>query len=113
MSYTLLPLYEHSTNNEWIQAFITYQTDYLVIKRLPFLQGKLFSESLHAKFLHTPDKKYYSEWGYSINLFANAAVAGMFVSFDSFQFNSCGLQLSMPLFGKTDNRQGTVIMVGY
>ena len=112
MSYALLPLYTYSTNKDWIQAFATYQTDYLLIKRLPFLQGKLFSESLHAKFLHTPDKKYYSEWGYSINLFANTAVAGVFVSFDSFQYNSWGLQLSMPLFGKIDNRREVVITVG-
>ena len=112
MSYALLPLYEYSTNKEWIQAFATYQTDYLVIKRLPFLQGKLFSESLHAKFLHTPDKKYYSEWGYSVNFLANAAVAGLFISFDSFQYNSWGLKISFPLFGKNDNRREVAITVG-
>jgi hypothetical protein len=111
-SYALLPLYTYSTNQEWIQAFATYQTDYLLIKRLPFLQGKLFSESIHAKFLHTPDKKYYSEWGYSVNLLGDIAVAGIFISFDSFQYNSFGLQLSLPLFGKNDNRQERVIMIG-
>ena len=112
MSYALLPLYTYSTNKDWIQAFATYQTDYLLIKRLPFFQGKLFSESLHTKFLHTPDKKYYSEWGYSVNLFANAAVAGVFFSFDSFRYNSWGLQLSFPLFGKNDNRRDKVITIG-
>ena len=112
-SYALLPLYTYSTNKNWIQAFATYQTDYLLIKRLSFLQGKLFSESVHAKFLHTPDKRYYSEWGYSIDLFGGIAVAGMFFSFDSFQYNSFGLQLSLPLFAKNRNRQEVVIMVGY
>lgn len=112
-SYALLPLYTYSTNENWIQAFVTYQTDYLIIKRLPFLQGKLFTESVHAKFLHTPSKKYYSEWGYSVDLLGGIAVAGVFFSFDSFRYNSCGIQLSLPLFGKTDNRQETVITVGY
>jgi len=113
MSYALLPLYTYSTNKDWIRAFVTYQTDYLIIKRLPFLQGKLFTESVHAKFLHTPEKKYYSEWGYSIDLLGNSAVAGIFVSFDSFKYNSFGLQLSLPLFGKISNRQEVVITVGY
>jgi hypothetical protein len=112
-SYALLPLYTHSTDKSWIQSFATYQTDYLIIKRIPFLQGKLFSESVHAKFLHTPDKKYYSEWGYSIDFIRGLAVAGLFFSFDSFQYNSWGLQLSLPLFGKKENEQERVIMVGY
>ncbi|MCL2651576.1 MAG: DUF5686 and carboxypeptidase regulatory-like domain-containing protein [Candidatus Azobacteroides sp.] len=110
-SYALLPLYTYSTNRNWVQAFATYQTDYLIIKRLPFLQGKLFTESIHAKFLHTPDKKYYSEWGYSVNLFANTAVAGVFFSFDSFRYNAFGLQLSFPLFGKIDNRREAVVAI--
>ena len=109
-SYALLPLYEYSTNKNWIQAFATYQTDYLILKRLPFLQGKLFSESIHAKFLHTPEKQYYSEWGYSVDLFANIVAAGVFVSFDSFKNNAWGLQLSLPIFNT--NRQKTVVTIG-
>jgi len=111
-SYALLPLYAYSTNKDWVEAFATYQTDYLLIKRLPYFQGKLFSESLHAKFLDTPDKKYYSEWGYSINLFANAAVAGVFVSFDSFQYNGWGVQLSFPLFRKIAKQREVAITIG-
>ncbi|MDR1436543.1 MAG: DUF5686 and carboxypeptidase regulatory-like domain-containing protein [Candidatus Symbiothrix sp.] len=99
-SYTLLPYYTCSTPKGWLQAFVNYDTDYLVLKRLPFLQGKLFSESLQAKFLHTPDKEYYSEWGYSVHLPAGIGGAGIFVSFDSFRYNSFGLQLTLPLFGK-------------
>jgi len=112
MSYALLPLYSYSTNKNWVQAFATYQTDYLLIKRLPFLQGKLFTESVHAKFLHTPDKPYYSEWGYSVDLFANTAVAGIFVAFDSFRYNAWGLQISFPLFGKNNSRQERGFAVG-
>jgi hypothetical protein len=110
MSYALLPLYSYSTNKNWIQAFATYHTDYLVIKRLPFLQGKLFMESLHAKFLHTPDKRYYSEWGYSVDFLAGLATAGVFVAFDSFQYAGYGLQLSLPLVGKIKNRKEEVVV---
>jgi len=111
-SYALLPLYAYSTHKNWLRAFATYQTEYLIIKRLPFLQGKLFTESIHAKFLHTPDKPYYSEWGYSVNFLGNLAVAGMFISFDTFHYTAFGLQLSLPLFEKKDNRQEVVIRIG-
>jgi hypothetical protein len=95
-SYALLPFYTYSTNQTWIQTFVNYNTDYLVLKRLPFLQGKLFTETLQAKFLHTPDKKYYSEWGYSVNLPANLLCISMFLAFDSFRYSQMGLQLSAP-----------------
>jgi hypothetical protein len=105
-SYVLLPFYTYSANREWIQAFINYNTDYLLLKRLPFLQGKMFTETLQAKFLHTPDKKYYSEWGYSIDLPMNLGGVGVFVSFDTFRYNSLGVQFSIPLIntiGKGNN----------
>ncbi|GHV71304.1 membrane protein [Bacteroidia bacterium] len=102
-SYALLPYYTYSTNKEWLQAFAGYRTDYLLLKRIPYFQGKLFSEILQAKFLHTPDKKYYTEWGYSIGLggaLGNVGInAGAFVAFDSFKYNGFGLQLSMPVIG--------------
>jgi hypothetical protein len=96
-SYALLPYYVYPANQNWLQAFVNYNTDYLLLKRLPFLQGKLFTETLQAKFLHTPDKKYYSEWGYSVDLPMGGGGAGIFVSFDSFRYNSFGVQLSISL----------------
>jgi len=108
-SYALLPFYAFSTNTGWIQAFATYQSDYLILKRLPFLQGRMFSENLHANFLHTPEKPFYSEFGYSVNFFGNVAEAGVFVSFDSFRYNSVGFQLSMPLFNRNRQQQEIVI----
>jgi hypothetical protein len=112
-SYILLPYYQYSTNQHWIQAFVNYNTDYLLLKRLPFLQGKMFTETLRAKFLHTPDKRYYSEWGYSVDFFGGMAGIGVFASFDKFQFNSVGVQLSLPVLsigGKKD--KGIEIRIG-
>ncbi|MDR0833812.1 MAG: DUF5686 and carboxypeptidase regulatory-like domain-containing protein [Candidatus Symbiothrix sp.] len=99
-SYALLPLYAYSTNKEWLQAFASYKTDYLLLKRIPYFQGKLFMESVQAKFLHTPDKKYYSEWGYSIGLVEGlVGDLGVFVAFDKSKYSGFGVQLSMPLIG--------------
>jgi hypothetical protein len=106
-SYALLPYYIYPTHQNWLQAFVSYNTDYLLFKRLPFLQGKFFTETVHAHFLHTPEKKYYSEWGYSVDLpMSIGCGAGIFVAFDSFRYNSIGVQLSLPIFnsvGKSEN----------
>ncbi len=99
-SFALLPYYTYSTNKEWIQAMVNYESEYLLLKRLPGLQGKPIKETLHGKFLHTPDKKYYSEWGYSVNfsLFGGLGInAGVFVGLDKFDYNSCGFRVSLPL----------------
>jgi hypothetical protein len=113
-SYVVLPYYAYSTGKEWIQAFVNYDTDYLVLKRLPFLQGKFFTETLHAKFLHTPDKKYYSEWGYSVNLPGNVGGVGIFAAFDTFDYSGFGIQFSLPLFNLAGKQNdGVSITIEY
>jgi hypothetical protein len=102
-SYVLLPYYTYSTNDYWAQAFVNYNTDYLLLKRLPFMQGKLATETLQAKFLHTPNKKFYNEWGYSVDLPGGLGGVGVFVSFDGLDYKRVGFQLNIPLF---DNKKG-------
>ncbi len=99
-SYELLPYYTYSTADKWVQAFATYNTKYLALKRLPFLQGKMFSESLHGKYLWTPDKKNYSEWGYAVGIPGLGSI-GTFVSFDGLDYNSWGVSISVPLLQMT------------
>jgi len=110
-SYALLPYYTFSANREWIQAFLNYNTDYLLLKRLPFLQGKMITETLQAKFLHTPDKPYYSEWAYSVNLPGGLGGVGIFFGFDSFRHNGTGLRFSFPLFQKKRNSRSVGVSV--
>lgn len=111
-SYALLPFYTVSTNNWWLQAFFNYNSDYILLKRLPFLQGKMISEGLHAKFLHTDEKPFYSEFGYSLGLLGMINV-GVFVSFDRFDYNSVGFQISIPIvnsFKKSGDKGGVVTL---
>jgi hypothetical protein len=113
-TYALLPYYRFSTFQYWFQAFADYNTDYLLLKRLPFLQGKMFSESLHAKFLHTPEKPYYSEWGYSVDLNMGIANISAFIALDALKFNGFGFRLAFPLIGKIAKKGESVeISIGY
>jgi len=111
-SYALLPFYSFSTNNWWFQAFLNYNSDYILLKRLPFLQGKMLSEGLHAKLLHTAEKSFYSEFGYSIG-FRSMANFSVFVSFNRLKYNSVGFQFAVPIvniFGKSGNRNGDITL---
>jgi len=110
-AFVLLPHEQFSSRKWWVQAFLNYNSDYILLKRLPFLQGKIFGEGLHAKLLHTPAKPLYSEWGYSVGL-GKVANASVFVAFDKIKFNAIGFQLAVPLFNllKTTARTGTVTL---
>ena len=110
-SYALLPYYTFSTNREWLQAFVNYNTDYLFLKRLPFLQGKMMTETLQAKFLYTPEKPYYSEWAYSVDLPMGLGGVGVFVGLDSFKYNGWGIQFSLPIVQKKKNNQKVSVSV--
>lgn len=91
-SFMLLDNYEASTNEYWISSILNYNSNYLLLKRLPFLQGKMFTESLHLKNLYTPDMKLYTEAGYSINLTRMLNI-GAFVSFQKTKYQDFGIRL--------------------
>lgn len=109
-SYLLLNPYAFSTNEYWVQAFVSYESDYLLLKRLPFLQGQPVTEALHAKFFHTPEKEYYSEWGYSLDIIGLMGV-GASVSFDRLKYNSVGFSISLPIFKRTKGKS-IVVTIG-
>jgi len=93
-SFMLLDPYEASTIDYWGQAHINYYSKYILLKRLPFLQGKMFNEALHLKYLYTPNKKNYTEAGYSIDMMESMSL-GVYCSFDKFKYESFGVRLSI------------------
>ncbi|NDV69717.1 DUF5686 and carboxypeptidase regulatory-like domain-containing protein [Dysgonomonas sp. 25] len=95
-SFMLLDNYEASTNDWWLRTAFNYNDHYLLLKRLPFLQGKMFTESLHVKNLYTPDFKLYTEIGYSVD-FVRSMNLGIFASFKKGHYESVGLRFTMKL----------------
>jgi len=90
-SFMLLDNYIASTNQYWIRSNINYESQYILLKRIPFLQGKMFSEALHLKNLYTPDMKLYTEAGYSVNL-QRIINIGTFVSFRKGKYQDFGFR---------------------
>jgi len=93
-SFMLLDNYVASTNQYWVRTNINYESHYLLLKRLPFLQGKMFTETLHLKNLYTPDMKIYTEMGYSINLMKMLNL-GAFASFRKGKYQDFGIRILM------------------
>jgi hypothetical protein len=94
-TFMLLDNYEASTNEYWIESHLNYYSKYILLKRLPFLQGKMFNECLHLKHLYTPDLGHYNELGYSIDILF--VTLGAHVSFNKFEYDSFGIRLSYNL----------------
>jgi len=87
--------YRFATNEQWVQGFVTYNSQYLLIKQLPFLQRYLFDEALHLKTRLIPGANY-NEAGYSIG-FGDMGRIGVFWGFRKMKYDSFGLVLSIPL----------------
>lgn len=95
-SFALLDGYALSTSSEWVQAFLTYDSQRLLLKWLPFLSRKLATEAIHLRALYVKDAPVHSEAGYSLGL-GGLMRAGVFVSFTGARYESVGFVLSIPL----------------
>lgn len=94
-SFCLFDNYIYSTDKQWLQAHLNYTSDYLLFKRLPFLQKYMFNEALHARTLWIPGKSY-SEFGYSVG-FSNIARIGVFVGLEKGKYDAVGFTISLPV----------------
>jgi hypothetical protein len=93
-----LPYYRYAAKDYWLQAFVNYNSDHLLFRRLPFLQGKMFSESLQGKFLHTKEKPFYTELGYSVDVGMGMGSVGVFAGFEGMGYVGIGVRASVPIF---------------
>jgi len=96
-SFELLKNYS-SSKNYWLELHSSWLSEYLLLKRIGFLQKQHFNESLHFNLLLNENyPKTCIETGYSIGL-NNPGRIGVFTSFDNFRFNHFDVKLSFPLF---------------
>ena len=88
--------YTYVTNERWAQLFVTYSSQYLLLKQLPFTQRYLFDEAIHLKTLWIPGVNH-NEAGYSIGL-GDAGRIGVFFGFQDLKYDNFGFVISLPLF---------------
>jgi hypothetical protein len=95
-SFNLLPPYTAS-GDWWMEGHLNYQSQYLLLKNLPFLQRFSFDEAVHIHGLITEERQIYLEGGYSIG-FMGLGRAGIFTSFVDKKVEGVGVRISYPLW---------------
>ena len=95
--FQLLDNYTYSTDQYWGQMEFDYTSAYLLIKNIRALQAIPFDESLHFRYLYTPDKQHYWEAGYSIGI-NNTFRVGLFTAWDKFTYRRVGFSANISLF---------------
>jgi len=96
-SFRLLPFYEYSTSNQFLEVHANWESRRLILKQLPVIKNLSATENLFVNYLSTPELKNYVEMGYGLNklfLLLNVeAVAG----FENGKFHSAGVRVSLNL----------------
>lgn len=95
-SFNLLSPYTAS-RQWWAEGHFNFQSNYLFLKNLPFLQRFSFDESVHLHALSTENLSIYLEGGYSIG-FLGLGRVGIFTGFNERKFDRFGFRISYPLF---------------
>jgi len=96
-NFMLLDNYKYSTPGSWAQLMINYDSEYILLKYLPFMNNPLIGESLHFKSLWLMDRGvHHTEVGYSVGV-SGIVKAGVFAGFGGWKFNSAGFRISIPL----------------
>ncbi len=93
-SFMLLDPYVASTKDYWFYSHLNYRSKYILLTRIPFLQGKFLNETLHFKYLFSPNQKNYIELGYSLDLIKSLSV-GVHCSFHKFRFDDFNARISI------------------
>lgn len=86
--------YKLHTRDKWVYGGLNYASEYLLLKRLPFLQHTLMNEALHLRYLWTPALHNYVEAGYSLGVFG-ALRAGVFLGWDRDGYQGVGMRISI------------------
>ncbi|VBB43332.1 conserved exported hypothetical protein [uncultured Paludibacter sp.] len=97
-TFALLPNYTY-LNDKWWESHITFSSEHILLKRIPALQSKAFSESLHFNTLWNYKGKPYNELGYSIGFTPDMRI-GVYSSFTGINYNNIGIRINLSLFEK-------------
>lgn len=95
--FLLIDSYRFSTKEHYAVAHLQYKSPLIILKRLPLLRNRLWTESLFLSYMYTPDNKNYFEPGYAIGgLFFNL---GVFAGFRGTTYQQTGIRLAFTIFG--------------
>ncbi|TRX64238.1 DUF5686 and carboxypeptidase regulatory-like domain-containing protein [Carboxylicivirga sp. M1479] len=94
-AFMLLDDYRYSTNEWYAKAHVSYTASYLLLKFLPGLSNRLWTENLYTSYLTQPNYKNYAEVGYSMNQIFLIGSAGVFVGFEDGNYARWGFRVGI------------------
>ncbi|MCG8582692.1 MAG: DUF5686 and carboxypeptidase regulatory-like domain-containing protein [Bacteroidales bacterium] len=94
-AFMLLDDYRYSTNEWYAKAHVSYTTPYLLLKFLPGLSNRLWTENLYSSYLTQPNYKNYVEVGYSMNQIFLIGSAGVFAGFEDGSYARWGFRVGI------------------
>jgi len=94
-SFQLLDYYKYSTFDQYLEGHIHYKTQLLLLKRLPLISQRIWTENIYLNYLNTSSLNNYLELGYGLgNIWAIGNV-GVFTSFENGKYRSVGVKVSI------------------
>lgn len=95
-SFRLLDYYNYSTSNYYIEGHFRVEDNHILLKRLPFVNRRPWTETLSISYLKT-DKMEYTEIGYSLNKLFLILNVEIFSSFKDYSFDKIGMRVILNL----------------
>ena len=95
-TFQLLDYYQYSSNDRFIEGHVNYSTPYLLLKRLPIIRNRAWTEKLMVNYLYTPQLRNYTEIGYGIG--NDLYNIGIFGSFRNLNGDRIGIKVSWNIF---------------
>ncbi len=94
-TYRLLSDFTPSTRDWFLNAHLKYTAPYLLLKYLPGFSNRLWQESLHLAWLHTPQTPHYFQTGYSIDQIFFMGSLGIFAGFGEGEYQHFGVRATL------------------
>lgn len=93
-AFYLLDNYEYSTSGKYAEAHLKYSTQFLLLKRLPWISDRFWTENIFLNTLFTSGHRPFYEAGYSLGQLLLGGEIGIFTAFKGDQYFGAGLKAS-------------------
>ncbi len=93
-AYMLLDFYSAATSDWYVSAHTELNSSFLLLKLLPWVSERFWTESLMVKYLKTPSVNHHMELGYSLNEILFLLDIGFFAGFEDWKYQGTGLRLN-------------------
>jgi hypothetical protein len=94
-SFQLLDYYKNSCTGKFIEIQTQYRSQLLLLKRLPILSDRIWSENVYLKYASNEQLHNYIEAGYGLGNILGLTNIGIFVAFENFSYRATGLKLCL------------------